>query len=113
MLANRGEEDLAQILGLAGADATDGQQLRQRGRADARHVPERGIVERSGFKRLRATAAPLVLSADSDPNLLYFAGANPGHAEGDMLVCLCPLTWSNWLSLLRRMVDRRDRRAAH
>lgn len=68
--------------------------------------PARGIVVRSGQKRMLATAAPLELTADSDPNLRFFATANPGHAEGDMLVCLCPLTFGNWLTLARRALLR-------
>jgi hypothetical protein len=72
--------------------------------------PARGIVVRSGQKRLRSTAAPLELTADSDPNLRFFAAVNPGHAEGDMLVCLCPLTAANWLSVARRAFARRERR---
>jgi hypothetical protein len=74
--------------------------------------PDRGIVVRSGQKRLRETAAPLVLARDSDPALTFFPRANPGHAEGDMLVCLCPLDLANWLSLaaraMRRARARRD-----
>jgi hypothetical protein len=75
--------------------------------------PARGIVVRSGRKRMRETAAPLELTADSDPDLRFFATANPGHAEGDMLVCLCPLTLANWLALARRALVRWRRRAAH
>lgn len=74
--------------------------------------PARGIAVRSGQKRLRATAAPLV-DQDADPNLKFFAGANPGHAEGDMLVCLCPLTLGNWASVARRALVRRMRAKAH
>ncbi|HEX6638720.1 MAG TPA: hypothetical protein VF033_13765 [Steroidobacteraceae bacterium] len=73
---------------------------------------EQGIIARSGQKRMRETAAPLILARDSDPALGFFARANPGHAEGDMLVCLCPLSLSNWLSVARRALRRaRDRRA--
>jgi hypothetical protein len=72
--------------------------------------PARGIVVRSGRKRMLATAAPLELSSDSDPNLRFFATANPGHAEGDMLICLCPLTLGNWLTLARRALMRLRRR---
>jgi len=72
--------------------------------------PARGLAVRSGQKRLRETAAPLVLRADPDPNLQFFARMNPGHAEGDMLVCLCPLTLSNWLSVARKALERRARR---
>jgi hypothetical protein len=75
--------------------------------------PARGIVVRSGRKRMRETAAPLELTADSDPHLRYFATANPGHAEGDMLVCVCPLTIPNWLTLARRALARLRRRATH
>lgn len=35
--------------------------------------------------------------------------ANPGHAEGDMLACLCPLTLRNWLSLATKALLRRRR----
>lgn len=72
----------------------------------------RGIVVRSEQKRMRETAAPLILARDSDPHLEYFAEANPGHAEGDMLVCLCPLSLSNWLSLAGNVL-RRLRRRTH
>jgi hypothetical protein len=73
--------------------------------------PARGIVVRSGQKRLRATAAPLAPDNRQDPDIEFFAHANPGHAEGDMLVCLCPLTVRNWLSLARKARQRRRRRA--
>jgi hypothetical protein len=72
--------------------------------------PDRGIVIRSGQKRMRETAAPLILARDSDPNLEFFARANPGHAEGDMLVCLCPLSFRNWLSLARNLLRRMRRK---
>jgi hypothetical protein len=75
--------------------------------------PARGIVVRSGRKRFRETTAPLILTRDSDPHLAYFSRANPGHAEGDMLLCLCPLTLSNWLSLARRALARIRRRSPH
>jgi hypothetical protein len=40
------------------------------------------------------------------PDLEFFSHANPGHAEGDMLVCLCPLNMANWLSIGRRSLAR-------
>jgi hypothetical protein len=73
--------------------------------------PARGIAVRSGQKRLRETTAPLELRADASPDLQFFARMNPGHAEGDMLVCLCPLTLSNWLSVARKALERRARRS--
>jgi hypothetical protein len=75
--------------------------------------PSQGIAVRSGQKRMRETAAPLILARDSDPNLEFFARANPGHAEGDMLVCLCPLSLANWLSLARNALRRLRRRPVH
>jgi hypothetical protein len=75
--------------------------------------PARGVVLRSGQKRLRSTAAPLVLGPGADPGLEFFARANPGHPDGDMLVCLCPLTLSNWISLARKALDRLGRPGMH
>ena len=75
--------------------------------------PARGVAVRSGQKRLRATAAPLQLGPDAAPELEFFARSNPGHAEGDMLICLCPLTAANWLSVVRKALERRRRRGAH
>lgn len=75
--------------------------------------PARGVAVRSGQKRLRETAAPLIVSPDSSPHLAFFARSNPGHAEGDMLICLCPLTAANWVSVaekaLHRLRRHRDR----
>jgi hypothetical protein len=75
-------------------------------------LPQRGVVARSGKKRLRPETAPL--GNAGGPDLEFFARANPGHAEGDMLACLCPLTAGNWLSVglraLRREFSGRGRR---
>jgi hypothetical protein len=75
--------------------------------------PARGVAVRSGQKRMRPSAAPLVLTPDASPDLQYFASANPGHAEGDMLICLCPLSLGNWLTLARRALARRERVKPH
>jgi hypothetical protein len=75
--------------------------------------PAYGIAVRSGQKRLRPVAAPLVLTPDSNADLRFFATANPGHAEGDALICLCPLSLANWLSVARRALARRERARAH
>jgi hypothetical protein len=61
--------------------------------------PALGIVRRTGHKRLRPETAPLQAEYDRDPDLAFYARANPGHAEGDMLVCLCPLTVANLVTL--------------
>jgi hypothetical protein len=74
--------------------------------------PAHGIVARSGKKRLRPETAPLEQKLAGTPDLEFFAGANPGHAEGDMLVCLCPLTAANWLSAGIRAFKRSRRSSA-
>jgi hypothetical protein len=71
--------------------------------------PARGIVVRSGRKRLRETAAPLATDTAFGEDVAFFARANPGHAEGDMLVCLCPLDLRNWLSVAGKAWRRRRR----
>ena len=73
--------------------------------------PATGIVVRSGRKRLRAGTAPLEPGDHASPDLAFFARANPGHADGDMLVCLCPLTLANWISAGMRAAWRALRRA--
>lgn len=75
--------------------------------------PGRGLVLRSGRERLRETTAPLSEAELADPDIRFFAEANPGHADGDMLLCLCPLTLRNWLSVGRKALERRRRRRMH
>ena len=76
--------------------------------------PSLGIVRRTGHKRLRPETARPQAEYDRDPDLAFYARANPGHAEGDMLVCLCPLTLVNLLTLgvRARKRGRRLRREA-
>jgi len=70
-------------------------------------ISESGIVRRSGTKRLRGTTAPVDASTFADPHVRFFESRNPGHAEGDMLVCLAPLTLSNILGALTEAIVRR------
>jgi len=71
--------------------------------------PAQGIVVRSGQKRLRPETAPLEEKLAASPDVEFFARVNPGHAEGDMLVCLCPLNAANWLSIGIRAFERARR----
>lgn len=71
--------------------------------------PARGVAVRSGRKRMRATAAPLDHGGDPSPDVAFFVRANPGHAEGDVLVCLCPLTLRNWYSIASKALRRLKR----
>jgi len=63
----------------------------------------RGVVRRSGYKRLHSTAAPIDERLQSDPDVRFFETLNPGHREGDMLVCLAPLTLGNLAGAVMRM----------
>ena len=70
---------------------------------------ETGVVRRSGHKRLRPATAPIDGTLSSDPDVNFFQVANPGHGEGDMLVCLAPLTVGNLLGAITRVAARRRR----
>ena len=73
--------------------------------------PARGLVAASGKKRLREHTAPLTPSLAALPEVAFFARANPGHAGGDMLVCLCPLSATNWLAAGARALARLSARS--
>lgn len=68
--------------------------------------PDLGIVTRSGRKRLLAGTAPIEPHMLERPEVGFFVRSNPGHAEGDMLVCLCPLTARNWAHAAGRALAR-------
>lgn len=68
-----------------------------------------GVVRRSGHKRLRPATAPIDGALSSDPDVSFFQAANPGHGEGDMLVCLAPLTAGNLLGAITRLAARADK----
>jgi hypothetical protein len=72
--------------------------------------PERGVALRSGRERLRPGVAPLPEPTPRSTEIEFFAQANPGHGDGDVLVCLAPLSLPNWSALARR-AWRRGRRA--
>jgi hypothetical protein len=80
------------------------------GRAHYGDAWSAGLVRRSPHKRLRANVAPLDAEVLRHPDLAFFARANPGHAEGDMLLCLCPLTLANWWGIAARAAQRMLRR---
>ncbi len=64
------------------------------------------VVSRSGYKQLRAWTAPIDAALRADPDVQFFEGANPGHREGDMLVCLAPLTARNLGKAILRVARR-------
>jgi hypothetical protein len=61
-----------------------------------------GIARNSGYKQLRPQTAPIDAKLRSDPDVRFFEAANPGHREGDMLVCLAPLSASNLFNAIKR-----------
>lgn len=42
----------------------------------------------------------------TDPDIAFYARINPGQAQGDDVMCLCPLTPRNWLSCLGKAMLR-------
>jgi hypothetical protein len=69
-----------------------------------------GVIARSEHKRLLPQTAHLTQDLLRDPDLAFFAAANPGHREGDMLLCVCPLTFANWWGIVSHAVRRGLRR---
>ena len=68
--------------------------------------PASGLVAASGRKRLREHTAPLPPDLARLPDVAFFARTNPGHAAGEMLVCLCSLSARNWLVAAARALAR-------
>lgn len=69
--------------------------------------PETGVVHHSGKKRLRPETAPLDARLLADPDVRFFNTMNPGHRDGDMLVCLVPLRIRNLLAIVAHAITRR------
>lgn len=64
--------------------------------------PEHGVAHRSGRERLRPGVAPMPAPGERSAEAAFFAERNPGHAEGDVLVCLVPLSPANLWAFMRR-----------
>jgi hypothetical protein len=56
---------------------------------------------------LRGALADIPNGRDRDPHVAFFAGRNPGWAQGDELVCVCPLSADNLTRAGERMVRAR------
>ena len=63
---------------------------------------ETGVVRRSGKKRLRPDTAPVGDHQLTNEDIRFYEAANPGHRDGDMLVCLVPLNARNLRGLVAR-----------
>ena len=68
-----------------------------------------GIIRAAGAGcRLRAGVAPISTRRLQDPHVRYFAERNPGHARGDELCCLAPLTRDNFKPAAYRVMAQVD-----
>ena len=54
--------------------------------------------------RLRAGVSDLTPDRLRDPHVRFFAEQNPGHASGDELCCLAPLTRENFTRAAYRVI---------
>jgi hypothetical protein len=69
----------------------------------ADYDPDRGVVRFKEPQALRPELAGIPESRLSDPHVRFFASANPGHAEGDELVCWTRLSEDNLTDAGARM----------
>jgi hypothetical protein len=64
-----------------------------------------GIVRAgSGQCRLRGGVAEITAARLRDPHVAFFTRRNPGHAQGDELCCLAPLTRVNFTPAAYRVI---------
>lgn len=64
-----------------------------------------GIVRADPFGcRLRMKVAEITAQRLRDPQVQFFAEKNPGHARGDELCCIAPLTRKNFTSAAYRVI---------
>ena len=64
-----------------------------------------GVIRASAGKdRLRAGVAELTAERLRDPHVRFFAERNPGHAAGDELCCVAPLTRANFTAAAYRVI---------
>lgn len=66
--------------------------------------PDSGIVRFPEPQRLREPLAGIPTERLQNPHVAFFAETNPGHAQGDELVCLTDLTAENLTPAGKRMV---------
>jgi hypothetical protein len=78
-----------------------------------RFDPRTGVAHNLD-RRLRPSISSIPDHVAAHPDVHYFATCNAGYASGDVLLCLAPLSLSNWWSIARRVKlrpRRRQRRA--
>lgn len=65
--------------------------------------PESGVVRLDVPSILREGYRDIPENRLSDPNIAFFAKRNPGHLQGDTLVCFCDLSEDTFTKLGHRM----------
>jgi hypothetical protein len=76
-----------------------------RSRYPRRYDETTGIVTAGAAgDRLRPGVADLTPERGNNPHVRFFAARNPGHARGDELCCLAPLTRANFLPAAYRVI---------
>jgi hypothetical protein len=74
--------------------------------------PATGIVHFENPQRLRGGLNEISAGRDRDPHIEFFLSRNPGHANGDELVCLSELCHENLTAAGRRMMPARPNELA-
>jgi hypothetical protein len=77
-----------------------------------RFDPAAGIVRFHQPQRLRGPLADVPIGRAADPHVAFFLGRNPGHADGDELVCVADLDPTQLTAAGRRIVYGPGRRAS-
>ena len=70
----------------------------------SRYDPATGIVRFAEPQVLGNGLKEIPPNRLGDPHVDFFARVNPGHARGDELVCLCPLTRANQTRAGRKLL---------
>ena len=69
------------------------------------YLQKRGIVRLvPGADRLRSSLAQVPVHKRRKPDVRFFLDRNPGYVHGDELVCLAPITTSNFTKIAQRFV---------
>ena len=74
----------------------------------ADYLPEAGVVRFKEPQPLRPELACIPDSRLADPHVRFFASANPGHSQGDELVCWAHLSQDNLTAAGARMWNAAD-----
>jgi hypothetical protein len=70
----------------------------------------RGLVRFAAHYRTRAGISPIDRAAAAHPDIAFYAAANPGHVQGDELVCLARVRLRDLARAFARIAWKRGRR---